>query len=344
MSVQNGTPTSSRKRRAGAMSSTSFAQGDPAQPLVPATSEGLAEMGDRVGVVVVETSRNRDGSAEEGKKNRQSESGRIESASHNGLQQQQKQKQQKKHPSKSAYLKPFQCAIMNKVRSASNVRDDRERRETEDLVIDINQFVDEMQVAMERLRARRAQVSRLSDETCREHLRIAKTADDRASTALQAKADQARKQRDDGETLLLPDSALSSIDDIDAVSGLFAGIDGDVLEPKVSLLIGKLSELPGPLKSVLQEIPELTASLAKMVQNVEEAMSIRESRTEELLNKAPPTPLSKGSSAVAITAGGAGSRHPPEEMRAAARETRVEQAMKEWGSSAGVGMLGERFS
>lgn len=338
MSVQNGTPTSSRKRRAGAISSTSFAQGDPVQPLVPATSEGLAEMEDRVGVVVVETLRNRVGTSEEGKTNGHSESGSIEPASHNGLREQQKQKQQKTHPSKTAYLKPFQSAIMKKVRSASNVRDDREMRETEELVTEINQFVDEMQVAMERLRARRAQVSRLSTETCQEHLRIAKAADDRASTALQAKADQARKQRDDGEMILLSDGALSSIDDIDAAAGLFAGIDGDVLEPKVSLLIGKLSELPGPLKSVLQEIPELTASLAKMVQNVENAMNIRESRTEALLNKAPPTPLSKGSNAVTIAAGGA------KEMRATAREARVEQAMKEWEASAGVGMLGERFS
>ncbi|CAM9977277.1 unnamed protein product [Ascophyllum nodosum] len=338
MSAQDDKRTpvsSSRKRKAGAMSSASFPRVGPVHKLVPATNDGLTEMRLRVATVVKETIEKRlAGTATD-------ERGRGQGPGSNGPAAGNMQQQQMEDPSVTSYLQALQSAIMTKVKSMCDVQDDREQREAEELMREIIEFDDEMLAARERLDATRARVARLAAETCRDSLRLAEAADNRAVAALEAKIEQARKERDERGTLLLPHGPLGAVEDVDAAAtGVYAGIIGDVLEPKVSLLIGKLSELPGPLKSVLQEIPELTASLAKMVQKVEETMTVRDSRTEKLLGKAPPTPLPKGNAAAA---GATGSRHPPEEIRETARKARLEQARKEW-ETAGDGLLGGMFS
>lgn len=245
----------------------------------------------------------------------------------------------------AAYVKAYQAAVAFKVASMCHAQDAHERLEAEDLMNDIVQFGEDMQAERKRLRATRSLVARLFTSACNDSLRAAEADDDRACKVLEADAEHARREREAGGPLPLPiegEGRGAGGGGVEHDGNGFSGIDADVLEPKVSMLIGKLSELPGPLKTVLQEMPELTASLAKTVQSVEAAMESGESRTEALLSKAPPTPLP--------AAGGGGGkpgagdqRRPPEEVHANARETRVEQARKEW-EATGEGTFGSIFS
>lgn len=239
----------------------------------------------------------------------------------------------------AAYLKAFQAAVASKVASMCDIQDAREKLEAEDLLNEISIFGEEMQTAREKLRATRARVARLSASVCNDSLRAAEAEDDRACEILEANAEQARREMEAGGPL----PTAGEEDGDGEPGGGFSGIDANVLEPKVSLLIGKLSELPGPLKAVLQEIPELTASLAKTVQSVEAAMGAGQSRTEALLGKAPPTPIPAAKVDAAGGQEAGGEERPPEEARASAREARVEQLRKEW-EAAGVGTFGGIFS
>ncbi|CAN0492199.1 unnamed protein product [Ectocarpus sp. 8 AP-2014] len=264
----------------------------------------------------------------------------------------------------TAYLRAFQAAVADKVRDLCEVQDARESREEDELVGEIFQFSHDLRVARSRLYATRARVARLSADTCRDALRVSEAADDRACAVLEASTAHARRESETGGPLPLRiDDAASNggggSDDDDLENGgggggrgggIFQGLQTEVVEPKVSALIGKMAELPGPLKSVLQEIPELTASLAVSVQEAEAAIKAGQSRTEALLGKAPPTPLStKKGKGAAGAAGAAGAnvvedeRYPPEDARAAAREARVQQARKEW-EAIGVGVVGGIFN
>lgn len=247
----------------------------------------------------------------------------------------------------AAYLKAFQAAVASRVASMCDVQDASEKLEAEDLLNEIERFGEDMQAARERLRATRERVARLSASVCNDSLRAAEAEDDRACEILEANAEHARREREAGG--LLPtaggEGGAGGDDGGEAGGeGIFCGIDAETIEPKVSRLVEKLSELPGPLKAVLREIPELTSSLATTVQSVEAALGAGQSRTEALLAKAPPTPIPKA------RAGGDGKEvrpgdeeRPPEEARANAREARVEQARKEW-EAAGVGTFGGIFS
>ncbi|CAM9831437.1 unnamed protein product [Ectocarpus sp. 6 AP-2014] len=263
----------------------------------------------------------------------------------------------------TAYLRAFQAAVADKVRDLCEVQDARESREEDELVGEIFQFSHDLRAARSRLYATRARVARLSADTCRDALRVSEAADDRACAVLEASTAHARRESETGGPLPLRiDDAASNggggSDDDDLENGggggrgggIFQGLETGVVEPKVSALIGKMAELPGPLKSVLQEIPELTASLAVSVQEAEAAIKAGQSRTEALLGKAPPTPLSsKKGKGAAGAAGAAGAnvvedeRYPPEDARAAAREARVQQARKEW-EAIGVGVVGGIFN
>ncbi|CAN0448116.1 unnamed protein product [Pylaiella littoralis] len=265
------------------------------------------------------------------------------------------------------------------------VQDPRESREEDKLFEDVIQGCDNVWAARARLAATRARVARLSVATCSDALRVSQAADDRACSVLEAITEHARMEKETGGPLPLapgPSPAGTAANgssgsgnssngagsdggggggggdhhsDNNAGGGVvavptYAGVDASVLEPKVSMLIGKLSELPGPLKALLQEIPEVTASLSVTVQNVEAVMRTGNSRAEALLRKAPPTPLpgskKKGKGAAAAAAGAGGvddERPPPEELRSAAREARVEQAKKRW-QAEGVGMVGGIFN
>ncbi|CAM9824871.1 unnamed protein product [Ectocarpus sp. 8 AP-2014] len=263
----------------------------------------------------------------------------------------------------TAYLRAFQAAVADKVRELCDVQDARESREEDELVGEIFQFSHDLRAARSRLYATRARVARLSADTCRDALRVSEAADDRACSVLEASTAHARRESETGGPLPLRiDDAASNggggSDDDDLENGgggnrgggIFQGLETGVVEPKVSALIGKMAELPGPLKSVLQEIPELTASLAVSVQEAEAAIKAGQSRTEALLGKAPPTPLSsKKGKRTTGAAGAAGAnvvedeRYPPEDARAAAREARVQQARKEW-EAIGVGVVGGIFN
>ena len=263
-------------------------------------------------------------------------------------------------PTTISYARAFQAAVASKVGAMCEPPSPRESREEDELFGDVVRFCDEVQAARVRLAATRARVAGLSAATCNDAIRISEAADDRACCVLNASTEHARKEAETGGPLPLV-SAANGGDNGDTgdsgdghrVSSSFTGIDAAILEPKIGALIGKLSELPGPLKSVLQEIPELTASLAVSVQNAESVVESRESRTEALLGKAPPTPLPRKGKAAAAAAGrggGAGAdgepddeRHPPEEVRSAARGARMQQAKKDW-ESEGVGMVGGFFN
>eukprot|EP00903_Cladosiphon_okamuranus_P009356 g8922.t1 len=248
------------------------------------------------------------------------------------------------------YLRAFQAAVASNVQAMCELPDPGELQEEDELFTDILQFCEEAQAANARLAATRARVARLSVDTCRDALRVSEAADDRACSVLEARIKHARREKEVGGPLPLVaaangDSGGGANDAVDTMAS-FSGIDPNVMEPKITGLIAKLAELPGPLKSVLQEIPELTASLAVSVQNAESVMEKRESRTEALLGKAPPTPLPRkkhgAGAGGAVAAGGAGDEW-PEDVRSAAREARVEQARKEW-EAGGVGVAGSIFN
>lgn len=321
--------SSSRKRKAASITAPACAESK--QPLVPATQVGLEEMRRRVATVVEETMRNRLAGAEQMEKGREA----AGSGAAGGQQD----------ATTTAYLRAFQAAVAAKVRMMCDVQDAREQSEADELMKEIVQFYEDIRAARERLHATRARVSRLAVATCNDSLRVAKAADDRTAAALEAMVEQARKDKEDGFPLPPVDGVDGAGgDDLDPAgdAAFVSGIDAAVLEPKVSLLIGNLSELPGPLKSVLQEIPEWTTSLAKTIQSVETAMGVGESRTEALLDKSPPT-LKKGKGRGSAGGGAAADRRQaPEEARATAREARVGQARKEW-QATGTGVLGGVF-
>lgn len=313
--------------------------------MVRATQQGLKEMRYRVSTVVDETTKK----SLTGKKSG-SNSGAVAVVTPT------------QDTATTAYLRAFQAAVADKVRDLCEVQDARESREEDELVGEIFQFSHDLRAARSRLYATRARVARLSAETCRDSLRVSEEADDRACAVLEASTAHARRESETGGPLPLRIDAASnggggSDDDDLENSGsrgggdFFQGLETAVVEPKVSTLIGKMAELPGPLKSVLQEIPELTASLAVSVQEAEAAIKTGQSRTEALLGKAPPTPLpsKKGKGAAGAAAGAAGAnvvedeRYPPEDARAAAREARVQQARKEW-EAIGVGVVGGMFN
>lgn len=266
-------------------------------------------------------------------------------------------------PTTAAFLRAFQAAAASKVQAMCALPDPRELREEEELFEDILQFGDDIQAASARLAATRARVARLSADTCKDALRLSEATDDRACSVLEARTKHARREKDAGGPLPLVSAASGdggagsgsgSSDDDDGAGDTvasFGGIDPGLMEPIISALIGKMSALPGPLKSVLQEMPELTASLAVSVQNAESVMEKRESRTEALLSKAPPTPLPSKKRRAAGAGAGAGrggaadeaGDKRPEEVRSAARVARVEQARKEW-EAGGVGVAGSVFN
>ena len=240
------------------------------------------------------------------------------------------------------------------MRAMCELPDPRELQEEDELLADFSQFCDNLQAARARLEATRARIIRLSADTWRDALRVNEAADDRACSVLETRLKHARKEEEIGGALPLVSAANGGSgggggDDETVAS--FRGIDAGIMEPKISDLIGKMAQLPGPLKSVLQEIPELTASLAVSVQNAESVMEKRESRTEALLGKPPPTPLPSrkrraggaGPGAGAGGAAGDAGDERPEEVRSAAREARVEQARREW-EAGGVGMAGSVFN
>eukprot|EP00752_Nemacystus_decipiens_P010551 g9396.t1 len=353
--------SSSRKRKAAdgdsaaaqPPSNTAAAGPRNEQPLVPATHAILNELRRRFRSVVEETaakklagkaSSSESGAAAE---SRSKDGGGAETATAAAP--------PVEDPATAAYLRAFQAAVTRNVQAMCELPDPRELQEEDQLVADMSKFADDVQAARASLAATRARVIRLSADTCRDALRVGKAADDRACSVLEARAKHARREKEAGGTLPLAPAANGDSgagdhgapDDTEA--SVFSDMDPSVMEPKVSYLIGKLSELPGPLKSVLQEIPELTASLAVSVQNAEAVMEKSESRTEALLGKPPPTPLPTrkrraggvGAGRAAV-AGEAGDER-PEEVRSAAREARVEQARKEW-EAGGVGVAGSFFN
>lgn len=349
--------SSSRKRKAPdaahaaaqASSSTAVAGPRNEQPLVPATPDLLKELRLRFRSVTDEAaakklagkaSSTESGAAAGGRSKSGGGATAPEAAAAAG-------------PTATAYLRAFQAAVASNVQAMCQLPEPCELREEDELFTDILQFCEDAQAVNARLAATRARVARLSADTCRDALRVSAAADDRACSVLEARTKHAQREKEVGGPLPLApaangDSGGGADGDVDTVAS-FSGIDPNVMEPKISALIGKLAELPGPLKSVLQEMPELTASLAVSVQNAESAMEKRESRTEALLGKAPPTPLpskkrrAAGAGAGAGGAAGGAGDERPEEVRSAAREARVEQARKEW-EAGGVGVAGSIFS
>ncbi len=319
------------------------------RPLVPATEEQLRELRLRIGSVA-------DEDLAKGLAGKAGSGGPPPAvAASGGGKGGRDAAVEKLDPTTTAYVRAFQDAVAGKVKAMCRLPTPRESQEEDELFGDVVRFCDEIQAAKVRLAATRTRVAGLSTATCSDAIRISEAADDRACCVLNASTEHARKEADTGGTLPVAPASngVSGGGDGDVGPDMtaFTGIDAGSVEPKVTALIGKLTQLPGPLKAVLQEMPELTASLAVSVQNAESVMEKRESRTEALLGKAPPTPLpGKKGKAAAARGGGVGAsgepedeRHPPEEVRSAAREARVEQARKEW-EAGGLGVVGGVFT
>lgn len=362
--------SSSRKRKApdaapatAQASTNSSAAAGPRkeQPLVRATPDLLKEMRRRVRTVVDETTAKKlaekasstvPGAAESRSKSSSGGGGAAAAAVVPPAADED--------PTATAYLRAFQAAVASHVRAMCEIPDPRELQEEDTIYEELLQSGVEAQAALARLAATRARIACLSVDTCRDALRVSEAADDRACSVLEARTKHARREKEIGGPLPLisaanGDSGAGGGDGDDDGIGdavAFSGIDPSDLEPRVTRLIAEMSELPGPLKTWLQELPEHTAALAASVQNAELVMEKRDSRTEALLGKAPPTPLpSKKSRAAGAGAGAgaggaageAGDEQRPEDVRSAAREARVEQARKEW-EAGGVGMAASVFN
>lgn len=230
-------------------------------------------------------------------------------------------------PATRVYLRGFLAGIMMKTESMCKVTDVEQEGEAEKLMEEILDLYDDMERTTSRLKATRARVARLGATTSANTLRISKAIDDRTVAAFERGS--TKSPTNDGTS---PPAS-------DVLGRGLSGLEAGALEPKVSMLIGAIAELPGPLKAVLQELPELTSSLATTVQSVEAALGGGESRTEELLGKAPPAPLARKRGVVAGI-GGDRSQPPPKIVRANARETRVAQARLER-AAGGAGRLGQ---
>lgn len=320
-----GPSSSSRKRKAPDSNANT---NDKNRPLVPATKEGLAEVRRRMATVIEETMR--DGRATGGFADHTSE-GKEKGDSAGSVGDRSAREVAKENVNTNAYVRQFAAAIMAKARSMCDVKDAEQQREADALMAEIIELNEDMQKTSARLNATRARVARLNLTTCADSLRVSKAAEDRAAAAaLEAGATLGRAV---AGGVAVADNALDT-------SG-FSGLEAGVLEPKVSMLIGAIAELPGPLKAILQELPELTTSLSTTVQSVEAAVGVGESRTEALLDKAPPVPLGSKRGRGGRRIGG--NHHPPREAaRATAREMRVEQARMER-AAGGNGRLGEIF-
>ncbi|CAM9626087.1 unnamed protein product, partial [Hapterophycus canaliculatus] len=255
-------------------------------------------------------------------------------------------------PAMTAYLQAFPAAVVDKVRTMCEVQDPHEAREEDELFEDINRFRHDVRAARDRLDSTRARVARLSADTCADALRVSREAEERVCAVLEASIAHAQREKEAGGPLPLRPAAAGSgsgsgsDDNLEEVISS-AGVDAAAVEHKASALIGKLSELPGPLKAVRQEIPELTASIATSMKSIRDIMSEGGSQTEALFDKAPPTPLpgkigkrAEGrSGGGAVNGGGAEEENLAEEARSAARGARVGQARKEW-QAEGLGVAG----
>lgn len=261
---------------------------------------------------------------------------------------------QHEDPAMTAYLKAFPAAVMDKVRTMCRVQEPREAREEDELFEAISRHRENVRAARDRLESTRARIARLSADTCAAALRVSRAADERAGGVLEASIAHARREKEAGGPLPLRPAAAAgsgsgSDDNLDEEVMYPVGVDLAAVEHQASALIGNLSELPGPLKAVRQEIPELTASIATSMKSVGDIMAEGGgSQTEALFDKAPPTPLpgkrrkrAAGGGGAAENGGGERNEeeHPAEEVRSAARGARVGQARKEW-QAEGLGVAG----
>lgn len=239
-----------------------------------------------------------------------------------------------------AYLKHFQAMVAAKAESMCDTTRGAELElELEELAARIAPILENRQRTIARLAATRARVSRLAVSTCSDALRISNATEPSAlsagaSSSESKSAGQRVGEAGGGEMMPVGGGASGSASGggrSTPADTEFSGLEEGVLEPKVSMLIGAIAELPGPLKAVLRELPELTSSLTRTVQSVEAAIGMKESKTEALLAKAPPAPLgNRGGRAGGVTGAAGidagGLLPPPAVARAAARATRVEQA------------------
>lgn len=299
--------------------------GDNNGPLVSVTREGLEEVRRRMATVAEETIRSWGSSVNHGSKRNAKES----NCSGGGVTEAGTSSRELVDPATTKYLMRFLAGVMTKAESMCKVTDVKQQQEAEKTMEEILSLYEDMERTTSSLTATRTRVTRLGASTCADSLRISKGIDDRKVAALKASIDRSASHA-------LPQTGGDPLD-----TG-FSGLEAGVLEPKVSMLIGAIAELPGPLKAVLQELPELTSSLATTVQSVEATLGLRESRTEALLAKAPPAQLgtTRGRARGLGDIGRDRGSPPPEVVRANAREARVEQARLER-AAAGAGRLGQ---
>lgn len=320
-------PLSSRQRQAPTQNAQDarIIHASDNRPLVAITKEGLAELRSRIATVAQETVEDKvwARAGADSTKRRRRKGRALDPATLAGVE---------------PYLTRFQEMVLSKIASMCDVKGVEAQHEADELSMQIEQLFAHSRHTIARLNATRARVARLGLETCSDALRISKLAEDRKAELLaKSGGDCGGSGGGDGNGQGAQHSEFC---------GMEAGVLEPALEPKVSMLIGAIAELPGPLKAVLQELPELTSSLSKTVRSVQAAIGVGESRTEALLGKVPPAPLGNrgGQRGAGLGPGGEGhgaeGHKPPEIARATARERRAKEARLQR-EAGGAGMLGE---
>lgn len=242
----------------------------------------------------------------------------------------------------TGYMKPFLSMVATRAASmCETAGSEAEQLEIDELMSRISSMLEERQRTVALLRASRARVDRLAVSTCSDTLHFSTMTED---AALGASDSNTANNTTTGSSNMAQQQLAGDV--VSAGGGRrnaagenieLMGLEEGVLEPKVSTLIGAIAELPGPLKALLRELPEVASSLIRTVQSVETAVEMEESKTEAVLGRMPPAPLRKkaisgggGSDKVgagATAAAGDPGRllPPPNVARAAVRATKMEQ-------------------
>ncbi|CAM9540464.1 unnamed protein product [Discosporangium mesarthrocarpum] len=243
-----------------------------------------------------------------------------------------------------ANLTAYQAAVMEDVVSFCEVKEVREEREAYEILESLAEVNKDLQDTKARLRIKRARVMQLATAAYKDELEASNARQERRIGALAhqvsgqgAKAGEgatAKPGGDGGEhaTRVLesdPNSTKhggggSSVDSLavhrgDSNGSAVSGLDERVLESKVSALIMAMADLPGPLKSLLQELPERRDALASTLQAVESSLASSGSVTEDMLRKTVPS--------AGAGKGKRTERHHPGAARVTAREAKSKQAV-----------------
>ncbi|CAM9340944.1 unnamed protein product [Choristocarpus tenellus] len=213
-----------------------------------------------------------------------------------------------------AYLSGYRDAVMESLTSSCEIKGVREQREADELMESVLQLNQDMQDIIVPLKTKRARVMRLAEAARNKEIEASRAREKREEAENLAGLRGAASETGVGGKAEVGGSALGEggvgaevvrseeYEKIDSggagVSNgtLSSALDESVLKTKLSGLIGVMADTPGPLKSLLQEIPERKKAIASTLRTVHSSLASTRSMTEELLQKLPSAggPVGKG--------------------------------------------------